>query len=99
MNQTVLKQSAELSLATILHSQGRLSPEKQAHYAAKNNNLGMARKVAGDYQTAVDYYQQAIALQPDLAVAHYNLGAAWQAQGQLEKAIACYNKSKRSLVI
>lgn len=84
---------AELNLATVLNSQGKLTAEKQAYYATKNNDLGVTRKLAGDYQTAIAYYQQAIALQPDLAIAHYNLGAVWQAQGQLEKAITSYKRA------
>ncbi len=81
---------AELNLATVLHSQGKLTAEKQAYYAAKNNDLGVARKLAGDYQTAIAYYQQAIALQPDLTIAHYNLGVALDLKGAPEEANTCY---------
>ncbi len=83
---------AEVNLASALYSQDKLSPDRQIYYAAKNNDLGLARKLAGDYKTAVAYYQQAIALQPDLAIAHYNLGVALQEQGKLEEAIACYQQ-------
>ena len=84
---------AELNLASVLHSQGQLSAEKQADYAAKNNDLGMARQAAGDYQTAMAYYQQAIALQPDLTLAHYNLGRVLQIQRKSEPAISCYERA------
>ena len=84
---------AEVNLANALNSQGKISPDKQAYYAAINNDLGLARKVAGDLPTAVAYYQQAIALQPDLGIFHYNLGVALQEQGKLEDAISCYEEA------
>ncbi|MCC5657103.1 tetratricopeptide repeat protein [Nostoc sp. XA010] len=56
--------------------------------------LGIARKKAADWQkNAVVYYQTAIALQPDLVEAHYNLGVVLQQQGKWEEAIACYQKA------
>ena len=84
---------AELNLAMVLYGQGELSPEEQADYAAKNHDFGVKRQVAEDYPTAISYYQQAIALQPDLAIAHYNLGTVFQAQGKLEEAVNCYEKA------
>ncbi len=83
---------ADVNLANALHTHGKLPPEKQAHYAAINNDLGVTQKKAGDFKTAITYYRQAIALNPDLAIAHYNLGVALQEQGKLEEAIACYQK-------
>lgn len=83
---------AEVNLANLLHRQGRLSQDRQAYYAAKNNNLGVARKVAGDYPTAIAYFQQAIALQPELVLAYYNLGSIFQEREKMEEAIACYQK-------
>ncbi|MEM8719921.1 MAG: tetratricopeptide repeat protein [Cyanobacteria bacterium P01_G01_bin.39] len=84
---------AELNLATVLHHQGELSQDKQVYYAVKYNDLGVARKTAGDLATAITYYQQAIALQPQLAIAHYNLGGALQAQQKLEPALTCFQKA------
>ncbi len=83
---------ANVNLANALHTQGKLPPEKQAHYAGLNNDLGVTQKKAGDVKTAIAYYRQAIALQPDLVIAHYNLGAALQVEGNFEEAIACYQK-------
>lgn len=84
---------AEANLANILNAQGQLSPEQQAHYAVVNNNLGFGRKQAGDLDTAIAYYRQAIALKEDLAIANYNLGMALQDQEKEEEAIFCYQKA------
>ncbi|BAY07963.1 tetratricopeptide repeat protein [Calothrix sp. NIES-2098] len=81
---------AEVNLGNILHRQGKLTTEQQAYYAALNHRLGIACKKAGDLKTAVTYYQQAIALQPDLAEAHYNLGDVLQQQGQVDAAQKSY---------
>lgn len=83
---------AEASLGNTLHAQGKLSGEQQLHYAQLNNKLGVARKKALDLKTAVIYHKQAIALQPDLPEAYYNLGLVLQEQGELEEAIASYQK-------
>ncbi|MEB3278562.1 MAG: glycosyltransferase [Lyngbya sp.] len=80
----------KVNLANALHTQGKLSPEQQIHYAAINHDLGVARKKAGDLQTAIAYFRQAIALQPNLALAHSNLGAALKASGKIAAAISSY---------
>ncbi len=84
---------ADVNCANVLHAQGKLSSEKQAHYAAVNNNLGNKRQQAGDLKTAIAYYRQAITIKPDLADAHYNLGLMLQEQGEFQEAIACYQKA------
>jgi protein O-GlcNAc transferase len=77
---------AEVNLGNALFAQGSLSSEKQAYYAQLNYKLGIARQHADDCQTAVLYYRQAIALQPDFVEAHYNLGVVLQQQRQIEEA-------------
>jgi tetratricopeptide (TPR) repeat protein len=57
---------AEVNLGNALYAQGQLSTEKQNYYADLNYQLGIARKQAGDEKTAVVYYRQALALNPDL---------------------------------
>ncbi|MFB2983176.1 tetratricopeptide repeat protein [Microseira sp. BLCC-F43] len=81
---------ADVNLGNALHAQGKLSQEQLAHYAALNNQLGNNRKQAGDLQTAVMYYRQATAMQPDLWETHYNLGVVLQERGELQDAIASY---------
>ena len=49
---------AEASLGNALYAIGKLSPEKQLHYAQLNHKLGDARKGAGDLKTAGAYYRQ-----------------------------------------
>ncbi|MBD2605822.1 GNAT family N-acetyltransferase [Scytonema hofmannii FACHB-248] len=71
---------AEVNLANALYAQGKLSPDKQAHYAAINNDLGFKCRQAGDLKMAIAYYQQSISMKPDLAEAHYNLDLVLQEQ-------------------
>lgn len=82
---------AEVMWANALHIQGRLSPEQKIHYAALNNDLGNKRQQANDLTVAMEYYQQAIALNPNLVEAHYHLGTLFQKKGDSwEQAISCY---------
>ncbi|MEH2357229.1 tetratricopeptide repeat protein [Nostoc sp.] len=83
---------AEANLGNALHAQGKLSSQQQAEYGALNNELGRSRHQVKDLKTAVAYYRVAIALQPDLLDAHYNLGIALQQQGNFEEAVASYQK-------
>jgi tetratricopeptide (TPR) repeat protein len=69
---------ADVNWANALHAQGKLSSEKQAHYAEVNEDLGNKCKQAGDLKTAMAYYRQAIAMKPDLAEARANLELALQ---------------------
>ncbi|MBD2338205.1 GNAT family N-acetyltransferase [Calothrix sp. FACHB-156] len=78
---------AEVNLANALHAQGKLSPDKQAHYAALNNDLGCKCRQLGDFQNAIAYYQQSISLNPDLKEAHQNLEQLLQKQSKHETLI------------
>ncbi|MEG4813327.1 GNAT family N-acetyltransferase [Microcoleus sp. K5-D4] len=84
---------AEVNLANALHAQGKLSLEKQAHYAAMNNDLGSKCKQVGDLKTAIAYYRQSISMKPDLAEAHYNLDLVLQEQGEYQTASTCERKT------
>lgn len=92
---------ADVNLGNALHTQGKLPPDKQAYYGELNYKLGNLRKLAADGKNAAIYYRQAILLltsaqsavpQPNLLEAHYNLGVVLQTQGEIEEAIACYQK-------
>ena len=84
---------AAVNLGMILFEQGKLSPEEKVNYAILNNELGLGQKKAGDLKNAITYYQQAVTLNPELAIAHYNLGVALQEQGQLKEAITAYQQA------
>jgi Tfp pilus assembly protein PilF/CelD/BcsL family acetyltransferase involved in cellulose biosynthesis len=71
---------ADVNLGNVLYAQGQLSLEKQSHYAALNYDLGVIRQKAGDFKTALLYYQQAIVMKPDLVEAHENLEMVLQKQ-------------------
>ncbi|MBV6623605.1 MAG: tetratricopeptide repeat protein [Rivularia sp. (in: Bacteria)] len=84
---------AEVNLANALFTQEKLPLDKQSHYAAANNNLGLNRTKAKDFQGAEAYYRQAIAMQPNLAEAHYNLAGVLKQQQKLPEAVDCYSKA------
>ncbi|MEL6929364.1 MAG: tetratricopeptide repeat protein, partial [Cyanobacteria bacterium J06600_6] len=84
---------ANVSLGNILFARGQLSPEQQIRYAILNNDLGFNCQSKNNLDTAIVYYRQAIALQPDLASAHYNLGTIWQVQEQPDLAVASYKRA------
>ena len=48
---------------------------------------------AGDAANAAQFFQQALALDPDDAEAHFRLGLAWRAQQQLDAAKASYRRA------
>ena len=53
----------------------------------------MALTQRGRTGEAIDHFQQALAVKPDLAVAHYYLGAISAGRGQIEVAIGHYNEA------
>ncbi|MEO0836083.1 MAG: GNAT family N-acetyltransferase, partial [Cyanobacteria bacterium J06642_3] len=84
---------ADLAIANLLHAQGKLSPEQQLEYAQLNNNVGSKYLQAGDFKTAMEFYRQAIALNPKLPEAYYGLGLSFFKQGNREKSISCYQQA------
>lgn len=56
-------------------------------------NYGSLKKAQGDLGAAVELFEQAIATDPTLAVAHYNLGTTQRARGYLDEAIASYRRA------
>lgn len=53
-------------------------------------NLGSLRKDQGDLVAALGLFNRAIAIDPNLAIAHYNLGTTHRASGYLDGAISAY---------
>ncbi len=56
-------------------------------------NFGNLRKQQGDLMAAMDLFQQAIHIDPTMAIAHYNLGVIQRLRGYLAEAIAAYQQA------
>src|SRR5512138_2890525 len=54
------------------------------------NNEAIACVNAHRYQAGIDLLEQAIALQPDFAMAHYNLGRIYELQNRFSPAINAF---------
>ena len=57
------------------------------------NIQGAVLKGLGQLDLSVDAFNKALAIKPDYADAHYNMGLVLQEQGKLEEAIEPYNKA------
>ncbi len=72
--------------------------EDHPDVARVRNNLGMAWQSKGEYDKAIEYYEQALASDlktlgedhPSVAIRRNNLGSAWDAKGEYDKAIEYY---------
>ncbi len=58
--------------------------------ASAYNQLGLALCMQAKYADAEVEYRRALALGPDLADVHSNMGNMYQEQGRLPEALACY---------
>ena len=58
--------------------------------AASLVSQGLKAQLAGDASTAENTYQQAIKLDPNNAVAHYDLGTVYDRQGRTSRAVEEY---------
>jgi tetratricopeptide (TPR) repeat protein len=47
----------------------------------------------GDSEDAILHYQKAIQIKPDLVVAYFNLGIAYQSQSEYDKALSAYQRA------
>lgn len=61
--------------------------DEKAQYFFQRGNQDLA---AGNFQQAIENYQQAVKLKPDFADAYCNLGVALKEEGQLDAAIDSY---------
>lgn len=57
------------------------------------HRLGQIAFLRQKYGMAASYFEQVISLNPDESSYHYNLGAAYENLGELDKALAAYRKS------
>jgi tetratricopeptide (TPR) repeat protein len=72
-----------------LHGQGL----RNAADPAVPNNIGLAHLRANRLSEAIRFFQQAIALRPGYAIAHYNLGCALELQQRVTEAIAAFRRA------
>ena len=63
--------------------------------AVAHHNLGVIYAGKNDMETAKDYFEQAIAIDPEYAVAHYNLGVAHKHLGDIIQAKICVERAKK----
>ena len=59
------------------------------------NNLGNARRAAGDRDGAIEALHQASLIRPDLAAIHYNLGVSLAEAGRFEEAARAFGEAVR----
>jgi tetratricopeptide (TPR) repeat protein len=59
-------------------------------FARTYNDRGVRLQIAGRITSAIDSYERAISLAPDYALAHYNLGSAYDEILQYDKALVEY---------
>ena len=57
------------------------------------NILGACYSEIGPIDSAIENFEQAIALKPDYAEAYYNLGVAYQKNGQINNSLNSYEKA------
>lgn len=57
------------------------------------NNTGQKYMQKQDYDKAIEYYEKAIDLEPDVKTYH-NLAQAYEAKGDMDKSLECKNKAK-----
>jgi tetratricopeptide (TPR) repeat protein len=79
--------------ATVAYQQALAQPVADRLKLGALLNLGSLSKARGELAKAVDQFQQAIAIDPDFALAHYNLGVVYRVQDKLEEAIAAYQRA------
>jgi predicted O-linked N-acetylglucosamine transferase (SPINDLY family) len=94
--------SSALEEAMAHHRAGRLEAAERLYedvLRADSNTadawqfLGLIALSRGDAAGAVARIERAIALNPETAVYHFNLGLAWHQQGEVSRAIASYREA------
>ena len=90
---TAITPDLRISGCTTLIQSGR---ETQSILAVAFCNRGNAyQDYKGDYDRAIQDYDQAIRLKPDYAIAFYNRGYAYQHKGDYDRAIQDYDQAVR----
>ncbi|WP_448269292.1 glycosyltransferase [Nostoc sp. DSM 114159] len=84
---------AKVNLGNALNAQGKLSKAQQADYADLNQKFAHSCTIAGDFKKAINYYRQAIALDPNSPETYYSLGNILQEEAEWSEAIASYRQA------
>jgi tetratricopeptide (TPR) repeat protein len=93
-----------LELAVQHHQAGRLESAARLYreivrldprHADALHLLGIASHQRNKSRTAVEYISRAIAVNGSTAIYHSNLGAAYQALGEIDAAIECFHEALR----
>jgi tetratricopeptide (TPR) repeat protein len=63
-------------------------------YAEAHNNLGTLEHTSGRYKQAISAYNKALKIKPE-TVFYKNLGTAWLARGDVDKALAAWSEGIR----
>jgi len=71
------------------------SKEQFEHAARFVDRVGQRRQSLGNTDGAIAEYREALRLNPDYALAHYNLGLALRYKGDLDGAIAEFRNATR----
>jgi tetratricopeptide (TPR) repeat protein len=58
-----------------------------------HNNLGAALFKEGKFEEAIDHYNKAISIKPDIALIYYNRGNAYAKLGQNQRAMEDFNEA------
>lgn len=89
------EESSRLAQSRIDQVVGEAIEEKIRHEADSHFNLGLVLKNKGRIDKAIDEFQVAIRLNPNLAEARVGLGNAYQETGLVEEAVVEYRNAIR----
>jgi len=91
LGDALIGMSAIVEAAAFLKKGQRLHP--QDYWINENLGLCLLRLSPQQLDDPIRYFTAAVALRPEAAQSHYNLGIALKTQGKLDEAVACYRKA------
>lgn len=85
---------AEVGWFNALYAQGIHEPSKANHFAIMNYELGRNSQKSDSFPKAIEYYRQALTINPHLPEACFNLGEVLRSQGELNEALTWFKKAQ-----
>lgn len=70
-----------------------MSPDSVTGSAASKNNEGVDHLVQGHYDTALDYFKEALSASPNFAEAHFNMAISLDGMGKHGEATDSFKKA------